>query len=379
MKQERPGMRLSQIIWPVAAMGCLLVVAIVLPAYVSASSADISLIDRLLNLLTVLISFGLAVLLYVRRRGHAIALTLSYFLLGWGVGLGGPAEALVFTYPKLGSVYPVFTTLVLGLLLTTFLVLFPNGQPEPRWARWLIVISALLLVGRALYLLLRPAPNEAIDSWIDQNIYTPTIVALLTSIWRYFKRATLSERRQMRWALLGVGLFFVVAWLAVTVIPLSLRGSAWFLAVNMMPIFFTIAILRGKLWDVDLIIRRTLIYSIITALLTGVYFGSVVLMQSLFRALTGQQSTLAVVISTLVIAALFTPLRNRVQRFVDQRFFRQKYDAQRTLEAFSETMRDEVNLDRMTVELVETVEATMQPEHVGLWLAFEPHRWSGEQ
>ena len=128
-------------------------------------------------------------------------------------------------------------------------------------------------------------------------------------------------------------------------------------------------ILRHKLYDIDIIIRRTLQYGGITALLALVYFGGVALFQSLFSAVTGEKSPLAVVISTLAIAALFTPVRKRVQVFVDRRFYRQKYDAERTLERFSETMRDEVDLDRMTVELVEAVETTMQPEHVGLWIA----------
>jgi hypothetical protein len=129
-----------------------------------------------------------------------------------------------------------------------------------------------------------------------------------------------------------------------------------------------VAILRYRLFDIDLIIRRTLVYSILTALLALTYFGLVTLSQSLTQQMMGEQSPLVVVLSTLVIAALFTPLRRRVQSFVDRRFYRQKYDAQRTLDAFAATLRDEVDLDRMTGELVAVVEKTIQPEQIGLWL-----------
>jgi hypothetical protein len=134
------------------------------------------------------------------------------------------------------------------------------------------------------------------------------------------------------------------------------------------PLGFTLAILRYRLWDIDIIIRRTLLYSVITAILVGIYFGSIVLTQSIFVVLTGQQSSLAVVISTLAIAALFTPIRNRLQLFIDRRFYRRKYNAQKTLDQFSMTVRDEIDIDGLEKALLEAVKETVQPESVMLWL-----------
>jgi hypothetical protein len=137
----------------------------------------------------------------------------------------------------------------------------------------------------------------------------------------------------------------------------------------LIPISIGVAILRSRLWNIDIIIRRTLVYGWLTGLLVLIYFGSVVLWQTIFRLFTGRaQSEVVTVISTLVIAALFSPLRRRVQAIIDQRFYRRKYDAARTLSAFSAALRDEVQLDRLTDEILGVVSETMQPAHVTLWL-----------
>jgi len=140
------------------------------------------------------------------------------------------------------------------------------------------------------------------------------------------------------------------------------------LVIPSIPIATGIAILRYRLYDIDRIINRTLVYGSLTATLVTLYFGAIVVLQRVFVTLTGQQSTLAVVASTLLIAALFTPLRRRIQGFIDRRFYRRKYDARKTLEAFSARQRNETDLDSLSDDLVGVVRETMQPSHVSLWL-----------
>jgi len=151
----------------------------------------------------------------------------------------------------------------------------------------------------------------------------------------------------------------------------TLVGSAgWWLTLTLVPVSLSIAVLRFRLYDIDLVINRTLVYGSLTVLLGLVYFGSVASLQYAFRALTGHQDfpQLTIVVSTLVIAALFDPLRRRIQAFIDRRFYRRRYDARKTLEAFSARLRDETDLGSLNAELVTVVRETMQPEHISLWL-----------
>jgi hypothetical protein len=220
------------------------------------------------------------------------------------------------------------------------------------------------------------------------------IVGVLAQIYRYRRVSSPTQRQQTKWIMFGLTLAVLATliWsLFVEIFPLQPGPArlAYYLSVNILaigfmffPISMVISILRYRLWDIDILINRTLVYGLLTGVLALLYFGSVVLLQSLFRALSGQVSPLAIVISTLVIAALFSPLRLRVQQFIDRRFFRRKYDAEKTLAGFAATMRDEVDLDKLCEALSAVVEGTMQPTHVSLWLA-EPKKhisaWGEDQ
>jgi hypothetical protein len=178
-----------------------------------------------------------------------------------------------------------------------------------------------------------------------------------------------AESQQLKWFVYGVAVL-VIGFLA-AFLGFGLHSVAWFLGIaafNFLPVAAGIAILRYRLYDIDVIINRTLVYSALTAALALVYVGSIVVLQGLFRALTGETSQLAVVASTLAIAALFIPLRRRVQAFIDRRFYRRKYDMATTLQAFNVRLRNDVDLDSVADDLVEVVRETMQPAHVSLWL-----------
>jgi divalent metal cation (Fe/Co/Zn/Cd) transporter len=193
-------------------------------------------------------------------------------------------------------------------------------------------------------------------------------------------------RQQIKWialagSLVGLLLSIVLGVLIVAELmrgtggptPLWLRGLLLVMVLSFtgVPVAIGFAVLRYRLYEIDILINRALVYVSLTATLVAVYFGGVVLLQRLFVLLTGQRATLAVVASTLLIAALFSPLRKSIQEFVDRRFYRRKYDAAKTLEGFSAKLRDETDLDELNVELVRVVSVTIQPAHAGLWLRSE--------
>jgi hypothetical protein len=185
------------------------------------------------------------------------------------------------------------------------------------------------------------------------------------------------ERQQIKWFAYAATMLLSAVFLSPVVgVTLAAIGVPWGVAIAIpivlgllaVPVAVGVAILRYRLYDIDRIINRTLVYGALTVVLIAVYIGGVVVLQRTFVALTGQQSTLAIVASTLLIAALFTPLRRRIQSFIDRRFYRRKYDARKTLETFSVQLRDETDLEALRGDLVGVVRETMQPAHVSLWL-----------
>lgn len=220
-----------------------------------------------------------------------------------------------------------------------------------------------------------PATSSFILAFVGFfSIVLIMILAAISLIIRYRSAGQL-VRQQLRWFVFGGFLLIVLDFIPVFFIDESqLTGFQTFISAlghaAIIPLYLAvgIAILRYHLYDFDVIIRKTLVYALLSALLVLVYFGMVVLLQSVFDALSGQESPIAIVISTLVIAALFAPLRRWVQAVIDRRFFRKKYDAQQVLAQFAQTARDETDMERLTAELIHVVQETMQPEQVSMWL-----------
>lgn len=275
------------------------------------------------------------------------------------------------------------------------LLLFPDGRlPAPRWRllAWLTggVTAAVLLLSALqpgplqgyAFVVTNPFGIEALAA-LDA-LFAPVLFLLLAALLGSavalllrFRRARGAERQQLKWfASAGALLATVFAVGPIIWSVPELSGIVWtllfFIAVATIPIAAGIAILRYRLYDIDLIINRALVYGALTAVLALVYLVSVVLLQELFRLLTGQSSNLAIVVATLTSAALFQPLRRRLQAFIDRRFYRSKYDAARILAAFSTHLRDEVDLSTLTDELIAVVDETVQPASISLWLKAPP-------
>jgi hypothetical protein len=286
------------------------------------------------------------------------------------------------------------------LILVFLPLLFPDGHPpSPRWrpVGWLGVLSIGLTVVSST-ILLWPERGPALvtgdenPSHVVQVLVNFIAVPMMSvaglgaviSLLVRFRRARGEERQQIKWFASAAAL--TVVWIIVFSfvfgellsaeggLPETIIFLSGLLVIPSIPIATSIAILRYRLYDIDRIINRTLVYGSLSAFLALVYFGGVATTQAIFRALTGQEQLpqLAVVVSTLVIAALFMPLRRHIQSFIDRRFYRRKYDARKTLEAFSAKLRDETDLNTLSDELVAVVRQTMQPAHVSVWLHPDP-------
>ena len=322
----------------------------------------------------------------------AIALMVSTFLAGdsyaaYVMVTRGHPDALAVVSAWIGSWYWL-TLLVLVLIYMP--LLFPDGRlPSRRWLPIAVLagvgmLGVVVLGTLADTLPLNEAPGHEIDNPIGieglanvedlpvfgvlSSLLVVCIIGAGASVVMRFRRSRGAERQQMKW--------FAYAVVPMLLIPTDgfLPGIISSVALGVvligLPTAIGIAVLRYRLYEIDIIINRTLVYGSLTALLAAVYFGGVAMTQVILRAITGQgeQPQLAIVVSTLVIAALFNPLRRRIQSFIDRRFYRRKYDARKTLAAFSARLRDETDLEALSGDLVGVVAETMQPTHVSLWL-----------
>jgi hypothetical protein len=313
----------------------------------------------------------------------------GWLWLGFGLGLASQslamsyeAYALVVEPESLAAPRTISHVLELGgqvvlTLVPLLILLFPTGRlPSRRWRLlpWVSTTAGAVLL---LLVLFFDSPDQvggaiSITAFVVVTVIFIAILLSALSIVVRYRRAIGAERQQLKWfalaavligALITGHLLFVDMLLPEAFLNLLDAAS-----ITVLYVAVGIAILRYRLYDIDIIVNRTLVYGSLTVMLAFVYAGSVVSLQYLFRALTGQESQLAIVASTLAIAALFNPLRHRVQVVVDRLFYRRKYDAAKTLEEFSAKLRDETDLDEVNSDLVRVVRNTMQPAHVTLWL-----------
>ena len=324
-----------------------------------------------LTVVFALVSFGTGGLIYWRKSDDWMALLFAL------LGVMGGTLSVLWTVGTSDSMWRLLILFVLELLLLVFFLgftLFSDGRFVPRWTRWLFVVFCIESVVFTFFTAFFTLPL-----WLGVplvllffNLYAGLVIA---QIYRYRYVSTLVQRQQTKWVVYGFTaniVMSVAVFLPTLLFPRSLFPLVFPLvficAAFLYPFTIGIAILRYRLWDVDVLINRTLVYGTLTVILTGVYFGLIIGLQALLRGLISQDSGVAIVLSTLAIYVLFQPLRQGIQRSIDRRFYRRKYDAAQTLAAFSATLRQEVNLDQLREELLAVVQETMQPAHVSLWL-----------
>jgi hypothetical protein len=347
------------------------------------SAGGYALYNVVLDSVFVSVFAVVAIVIFWRRSEDPVALLVATMLVVWGP-LNG---LLVLTPSATEGRYPALQA-TLGLTLTyvgymawmLFFYLFPSGHFVPRWTRWLALLYGVGFFGLWTFTPFGP------PSWPPLLFNAALLVVWcsfpVAQLYRYVCVSDATQRQQTKWVVFGVAIaiagtlttIFTVG--AATDLPPEDVGPKMLSMLLMdafmlfIPLSIGVAVLRARLFDIDVIINRTLVYGSLSTILALVYFGGVTMIQSVFRTLTdqGRLPQLTIVASTLVIAALFNPLIRRIQSFIDRRFYRSKYDATKTLEGFSARLRDETDLEALNDNLVRVVTETMHPAHVSLWL-----------
>jgi hypothetical protein len=263
-----------------------------------------------------------------------------------------------------------------------FFLLFPSGRFVPRWTRWIAPCIVLYWISTIFFVngLARGGPTN----WSDIVFVALLLCVVATQVYRYRRVSASRERQQTKWVVFGfsIGIIGFVLFIGLgnvllppavlqsSVLGTLVAGTIIYGFLLLIPISIAIAILRSRLYDIDVVINKALVYGLLTTLLAVVYAGLIIGLESLAGVITrqGSQQPVVLVVSTLVIYILFQPMRSRIQSIIDRRFYRRKYDAARTLAAFSATLRQEVDLDQLREQLLAIVNETMQPAHVSLWL-----------
>lgn len=333
-------------------------------------SLDFYAVCMLLVILTFQFSYAaVGVLLFRRKSDTPIALLASFSLMMHPFAYAN--LTLQALSPGWAWLIPSLITLGNASIMLSAYV-FPDGKFVPRWIRWL----ALVMLAYWAYLFW--ALGGGLFDFILLLGFALSTMAVQAYRYRYVSNA--QQRQQTKWVVFGIAIAVVgnVGTRVITVfvlsplfpesfLPFAFQAILVSLSMLVIPPTLAIAILRSRLWDIDVIINRTLVYGALTGTLALIYFGSIIGLQFVLHGLT-EGNQLALVISTLAIAALFQPLRRRIQEGIDLRFYRRKYDAARILNAFSATLRHEVDLNALTERLVSVVEETMEPTHISLWL-----------
>ena len=321
--------------------------------------------------LFVAVFFVVAGIVFWRKSDEPMGLFAALVLVLFGVGFSSPFDTLAAAYPALQPLARAVAILS-GVVMSAFLLLFPDGRLVPRWAVWFLPFIVFREAAATLF------PSALTSTYL---LFVELTLILAAIVYRYRRVSNPVQRQQTKWVVLGSvgalsGFVALVTVYGVLWQDSAVPGPLYLASITtlygfilLIPVSITLAILRSHLWDIDIVIRRTLIYTVVMVVLALVYSASVILLEAVTRAITGESGlTFVTVTSTLAIAALFQPLRGRVRQAVDRRFFRSKYDTARVLSDFGVALRSEVDLNSLSDRLILVIQETMQPAHVSLTL-----------
>ena len=327
-----------------------------------------------------LVTLALGLLLFWRRSADRMALFCSFALVTFGnaLPLYNFSNGSLTSSLAANAVLRIITLVLFGAGEASFVIffyLFPSGRFAPRWTGW----CALVVVAYWLAVVFFPTLPSNAGGPATYMIPLTLLSAVVAQVYRYRRVSTPRERQQTKWAVFGFALAILLIVITIplgVLVPSSIRNDPMLGDLNpifavtlpLIPIFLAIAVLRSRLWDIDTLINKALVYGLLTAILALLYAGMVVGLQALLGGLLHQTTPIALIVSTLAIYVLFQPVRTRLQALIDQRFYRRKYDAEKILAAFSATLRNEVDLATLSEEILMVVNETMQPTHVSLWL-----------
>jgi hypothetical protein len=347
-------------------------------ASVGLSITRYAAITIVLAFVSILMCLVVSTLIIWRRPGDRMAFFVALMLITLG-------PIIEFVNVPLSSSSPwlvpnlCMSLLVQALLVLVFL-LFPSGGFVPRWTRWAFLVILALQIPLTLLPVAPLLPNNPESQFGWFVAIGGFVLIAAVQLYRYRRVSSPRERQQTKWVVFGlavpISINIIATALGLFFPSLAERSVLYLFVLNelgfLIPLFisfsFGFAMLRSRLWEIDIIINRTLVYGTLTLILALIYFGLIVALQFLFQGFFKQNNAVIIVVSTLAIAALFQPLRHRIQRIIDRRFYRRKYDATKVVEAFSATLRNEVDLHQLREHLLTVVQDTMQPAHVSLWL-----------